>query len=93
MTTPHAAGERLFDPAHAASVLMGLSTPASPSRALKPPSGEVKHGGYGRSFGATVPRMALFTRRRYDWSDRYPAIATVAANLSARSLTLDGRRR
>jgi bifunctional non-homologous end joining protein LigD len=31
-----------------------------------------------------------FTRRGYDWIDRYPAIAAAAAKLKARSFTLDG---
>ncbi len=35
--------------------------------------------------------MRLFTRRGYDWSARYPAIArTAAANLRASSFTFDG---
>jgi bifunctional non-homologous end joining protein LigD len=34
--------------------------------------------------------VRLFTRRGYDWTDRYPAIAAAAAKLRAKSLTLDG---
>jgi bifunctional non-homologous end joining protein LigD len=34
--------------------------------------------------------VRLFTRRGYDWTDRYPAIADAAAKLKARSFTLDG---
>jgi bifunctional non-homologous end joining protein LigD len=34
--------------------------------------------------------VRLFTRRGYDWSDHYPAIARAAAKLRARSFTLDG---
>ena len=34
--------------------------------------------------------MRLFTRRGYDWSGRYPAIARAAAKLRARSFTIDG---
>jgi hypothetical protein len=34
--------------------------------------------------------VKLFTRRGYDWTERYAAIATAAAKLKARSLTLDG---
>jgi bifunctional non-homologous end joining protein LigD len=33
---------------------------------------------------------SCFTRRGHDWTDRYPAIAAVAAKLRARSFTLDG---
>src|SRR5271169_195751 len=73
----------------------GFVDPCIPSRAPKPPSGpdwvhEVKHDGYRlivRRNGVTV---RLFTRRGYDWTDRYPAIADAAAKLKARSFTLDG---
>jgi ATP-dependent DNA ligase len=34
--------------------------------------------------------VRLFTRRGYDWTGRYPAIAVTAMLLRARSLTLDG---
>jgi bifunctional non-homologous end joining protein LigD len=34
--------------------------------------------------------VRLFTRRGYDWTIRYPAIAVTAALLRARSFTLDG---
>jgi bifunctional non-homologous end joining protein LigD len=34
--------------------------------------------------------VRLFTRRGHDWTDRYPAIAAVAAKLRARSFTMDG---
>ena len=56
----------------------GFVEPCIPTRALKPPVGpdwvhEIKHDGYRlivRRDGATV---RLFTRRGYDWTDRYPA--------------------
>jgi ATP-dependent DNA ligase len=73
----------------------GFVTPGNPTRATQPPSGpdwvhEIKHDGYRlivRRDGLTV---RLFTRRGYDWTDRYPAIAAAAAKLRARSFTLDG---
>jgi len=34
--------------------------------------------------------VRLFTRRGFDWTDRYPAIAGAAAKLMARSFTMDG---
>jgi bifunctional non-homologous end joining protein LigD len=34
--------------------------------------------------------VRLFTRRGFDWTDRYPAIAGAAAKLTARSFTIDG---
>jgi bifunctional non-homologous end joining protein LigD len=36
------------------------------------------------------PPAPLFIRRGHDWTDRYPAIAAVAAKLRAKSFTLDG---
>jgi bifunctional non-homologous end joining protein LigD len=51
---------------------------------------EVKHDGYRllvRRDGATV---RLFTRRGYDLTDRYPAIASAAGKIRAKSFTLDG---
>jgi hypothetical protein len=38
-----------------------------------------------RREGATV---RLFTRRGYDWTDRYPGIAAAVAKLRAQSFTL-----
>ena len=40
-----------------------------------------------RRDGAT---LRLFTRRGHDWTDRYPAIASAAAKLRAKSFTIDG---
>jgi hypothetical protein len=40
-----------------------------------------------RRDGETV---RLFTRRGYDWTDRYPALAAAATKLRAKSFTLDG---
>jgi ATP-dependent DNA ligase len=34
--------------------------------------------------------VRLFTRHGYDWTRRYPAIARTAAELRARSFTIDG---
>ena len=39
---------------------------------------------------ALATQVRLFTRRGYDWSGRYPAIAVTATLLRARSFTLDG---
>jgi bifunctional non-homologous end joining protein LigD len=48
---------------------------------------EIKHDLIVRRDGAAV---RLFTRRGYDWTDRYPVIANAATKLKARSFTLDG---
>jgi bifunctional non-homologous end joining protein LigD len=66
-----------------------------PSRAPKPPSGpdwvhEIKHDGYRVIVRREGEAVRLFTRRGYDWTDRYPAIAAAAAKLRAKSFTLDG---
>jgi bifunctional non-homologous end joining protein LigD len=42
---------------------------------------EIKHDGYSET-------VRLFTRRGYDWTERYPAIAR--ARLRAKSFTLNG---
>jgi bifunctional non-homologous end joining protein LigD len=69
--------------------------PCIPTRAVKPPSGadwvhEIKHDGYRLQVRRDGDAVRLFTRRGYDWSARYPAIASTAAKLRARSFTLDG---
>jgi bifunctional non-homologous end joining protein LigD len=69
--------------------------PCIPTRALKPPAGlgwvhEIKHDGYRLQVRRAGDAVRLFTRRGYDWSGRYPAIAATAAKLRAASFTLDG---
>jgi bifunctional non-homologous end joining protein LigD len=54
---------------------------------------EIKHDGYRLQVRRDGDTVRLFTRRGYDWTDRYPAIAATAAILRlsrARSFTLDG---
>jgi hypothetical protein len=73
----------------------GFVDPCIPSRAPKPPSGpvwvhEVKHDGYRLIVRRDGEAVRLFTRRGYDWTERYPAIAAAAAKLRAKSFTLDG---
>jgi bifunctional non-homologous end joining protein LigD len=69
--------------------------PCIPTRALKPPAGpewvhEIKHDGYRLQVRRDGDVVRLFTRKGYDWSDRYPAIAATAMKLRAQSFTLDG---
>jgi bifunctional non-homologous end joining protein LigD len=69
--------------------------PCIPTRAVKPPAGpgwvhEIKHDGYRLQVRREGEAVRLFTRRGYDWSGRYPAIAVTAMLLRARSFTLDG---
>jgi ATP-dependent DNA ligase len=73
----------------------GFVDPCIPSRAPKPPSGpgwvhEVKHDGYRLIVRRDGEAVRLFTRRGYDWTGRYPSIASAAAKIRAQSFTLDG---
>jgi bifunctional non-homologous end joining protein LigD len=69
--------------------------PCIPTCAAKPPAGpdwvhEIKHDGYRLQVRRDGDVVRLFTRRGYDWTTRYPAIATTASKLRARSFTIDG---
>src|SRR5271170_663678 len=73
----------------------GFVPPCIPTRAPNPPVGadwvhESKHDGYRLQVRREGDAVRLFTRRGYDWSGRYPAIAVTATLLRARSFTLDG---
>jgi bifunctional non-homologous end joining protein LigD len=73
----------------------GFIEPCIPARALKPPAGsdwvhEIKHDGYRLIVRRDGETVRLFTRRGYDWTGRYPAIARAAAKLRATSFTIDG---
>jgi bifunctional non-homologous end joining protein LigD len=73
----------------------GFVDPCIPTLAAKAPSGadwvhEIKHDGYRLIVRRDGPTVRPFTRRGYDWTERYPAIAGAAAKLRARSFTLDG---
>jgi bifunctional non-homologous end joining protein LigD len=73
----------------------GFVEPCIPTLAAKPPAGpgwvhEIKHDGYRLIVRRDGETVRLFTRRGYDWTDRYPAIATAAAKARAKSFTLDG---
>jgi bifunctional non-homologous end joining protein LigD len=73
----------------------GYILPCIPIRAPKPPAGadwvhEIKHDGYRLQVRRVGDQVRLFTRRGYDWSGRYPAIAVTATLLRAKSFTLDG---
>jgi bifunctional non-homologous end joining protein LigD len=73
----------------------GFIEPCIPTRASKPPAGpgwvhEIKHDGYRLVVRGASPLVRLFTRRGFDWTGRYPAIAGAAAKLAARSFTIDG---
>ena len=55
----------------------GFIEPCIPTRASKPPVGpqwihEIKHDGYRLIARKQGDRVRLFTRRGYDWTERYP---------------------
>jgi bifunctional non-homologous end joining protein LigD len=73
----------------------GLIEPCIPTLASRPPVGpqwlhEIKHDGYRLIARKTVGRVRLFTRRGYDWTDRYPLIAKAVTALRANPATIDG---
>jgi ATP-dependent DNA ligase len=72
----------------------GFIEPCIPTRANKVPVGpqwihEIKHDGYRLIVCRRGIRVRLFTRRGYDWSDRYPLVVAAAAALGA-DATIDG---
>jgi bifunctional non-homologous end joining protein LigD len=73
----------------------GFVEPCIPTLAVKAPVGpdwvhEIKHDGYRLIVRRDGKVVQLFTRRGHDWTDRYPAIASAAAKLRAKSFTIDG---
>ena len=73
----------------------GFIQPCLPSLATKPPSGpewihEIKHDGYRLMICRDTAGMRLLTRRGYDWTARFPAIASAASVLRAKSFLIDG---
>ena len=73
----------------------GYIPPCIPSRAYKPPAGpgwvhEIKHDGYRLQVRRERDAVRLFTRRGFDWTERYPAIAAAALKVRSHSFTLDG---
>jgi hypothetical protein len=79
------------------SLATGFVPPCIPTRAPKPPAGadwvhEIKHDGYRLQVRRVGDQVRLFTRRGYDWSGRYPAIAVTSMLLRARSFRSMARR-
>ena len=73
----------------------GFIEPCLPSLATKPPSGpewihEIKHDGYRLMICRDTAGIRLLTRRGYDWTARFPAIASAASVLRAKSFLIDG---
>jgi ATP-dependent DNA ligase len=73
----------------------GFIEPCIPVPASKLPAGtgwvnEIKHDGYRLMVRRDGTTVRLFTRRGYDWTERFPVIAAAAAEFRARTFTLDG---
>jgi bifunctional non-homologous end joining protein LigD len=69
--------------------------PCIPTRRTEVPAGadwlhEIKHDGYRLIVQREGKRVRLFTRRGYDWSDRYPLITEAALRLRKQSFVIDG---
>jgi ATP-dependent DNA ligase len=69
--------------------------PCIPTRGTKVPAGpdwlhEIKHDGYRLIVQRDGPRVRLFTRRGFDWSDRFPLISAAARRLRPQSFVIDG---
>ncbi|HLH94974.1 MAG TPA: RNA ligase family protein [Xanthobacteraceae bacterium] len=72
----------------------GFIPPCIPTSARRPPAGpqwihEIKHDGYRLVACVRSGRVRLFTRRGYDWADRYPQIVAAALAIGA-DVTIDG---
>jgi ATP-dependent DNA ligase len=73
---------------------IGFIEPCIPTRADKVPAGpqwihEIKHDGFRLIVRRRGDRVGLFTRRGFDWTDRYPLIAAAAAALACNAI-IDG---
>jgi bifunctional non-homologous end joining protein LigD len=73
----------------------GFIEPCLPSPAAKPPTGpgwihEIKHDGFRLMARRDPAGVRLLTRRGFDWTRRYPAIAEAVGALPCRSCLIDG---
>jgi bifunctional non-homologous end joining protein LigD len=69
--------------------------PCIPTIADRPPAGrdwsyEIKHDGYRLMVWRDGERVRLFTRRGFDWTQRYPWIVHSARRLRATRFLIDG---
>jgi ATP-dependent DNA ligase len=82
VTSAHAPSGRLHPALHPDARLQGAL------RSRLKPRGQARRLSAAGAPGG--PSGGLFTRRGYDWTERYPAIAAAAAKVRAQSFTLDG---
>jgi bifunctional non-homologous end joining protein LigD len=52
---------------------------------------EIKHDGYRMIAGRSGDRVWLYTRRGFNWADRYPRIVDALRSLRVRSIVIDGK--
>src|SRR4051794_39039685 len=69
--------------------------PALATLHVRPPKGEkwvheIKFDGYRAQLHKHDPQSRMFTRRGYDWSDRFRNIVTAAGELKTHAAILDG---
>jgi bifunctional non-homologous end joining protein LigD len=69
--------------------------PCLPRPMAKPPKGstwlhEIKHDGYRMMVRKDRRGIRIFTRRGYDWTDRFPAIVNAARQVKSESFLIDG---
>jgi bifunctional non-homologous end joining protein LigD len=85
----------LFRPSPTKKRPAGFVEPCIPTLASRPSTGpqwmhEIKHDGYRLIARKQDGRVRLFTRRGYDWTDRYPRIVEAVAALPSSTATIDG---
>jgi bifunctional non-homologous end joining protein LigD len=73
----------------------GFIEPCIPTLAQAPPAGdgwllEIKHDGYRLVIRRAAKRVRVYTRRGYDWTERFPRIVEAVAGLRSDSIVLDG---
>jgi ATP-dependent DNA ligase len=73
----------------------GFIHPCNPTVATKPPSGpqwihEIKHDGYRVIVRKANKRVRIFTRRGFDWTEKFPIIVAAVRSLKVSSVTIDG---
>jgi bifunctional non-homologous end joining protein LigD len=73
----------------------GFIAPCLPTPILRPPTGplwvhEIKHDGYRMMAWRDGDDVRLYTRRGYDWSERYPAVVAAVQELKIGSCLIDG---
>lgn len=86
---------RVKKPRPARTLPAGFIQPCLGVDADKVPTGpgwihEIKYDGYRMQVRKDGDRVRLFTRRGFDWTDRYPRVVAAAAKIKAQSFTMDG---